>query len=80
MDMTYSRVAMKKGSASKPMPISDAPSQVLNALGNLHSAPLMPDAAPRSSSATRPIIIDWERGLAMFMSRALMLYTSPARA
>ena len=64
---------MKKGSANNPMPISHAPMNELNALGNLHKAPLMPEAAPRSSSATNPIIIDCCSGLAMFMSTALML-------
>ena len=64
---------MKNGSANKPMPMSHPPINVLKALGSLHNAPLMPETAPRSSSATKPITIDCDNGLAMFMSNALML-------
>ena len=54
----YSAPAKKNGSANNPIPNNQAPINVLKALGNLHSAPLIPEAAPRSSSATKPMIID----------------------
>ena len=69
----YNRLAIKNGSPNSPRPISHAPMKVLNALGSLHSAPFMPEAAPRSSSVTKPIIIDCDNGLAIFMSNARML-------
>lgn len=70
--------ARKNGAASKPMPISDAPMLVLSALGRRQKAALTPDAAPRSSSATKPIIIDCCSGAAMFMRNALTVYTKLA--
>lgn len=60
------------------MPISDAPMLVLSAFGSLQKAALTPDAVPRSSSATKPIIIDCCSGLAMFMRKARMVYTKLA--
>ena len=67
----YRSAAKKNGAAKKPMPISQAPINELRALGNLQRAALMPEAAPRSSSGTSPIIIDWARGLDMFIRKAL---------
>jgi len=44
---------------------------VLKALGNRQRAVLMPEAMPRSFSSTKPIIIDWDNGLAIFIRNAL---------
>lgn len=70
--------ARKNGVLSKPMPISDAPMLVLSAFGSRQKAALTPEAAPRSSSATNPIIIDCCSGLAMFIRKARMVYTKLA--
>ena len=51
-------LAKKKGRASNPMDIRKAPIKVLKALGSLQSAALTPEAIPRSSSSTSPIIKD----------------------
>jgi hypothetical protein len=67
----YSILAKKNGVARNPIPINHAPIDVLKALGNLHRAALIPEAAPRSSSGTSPIIIDCCKGLAMFIRKAL---------
>ena len=71
MEIRYSIAARKNGAAKNPMPISHAPMNELNAFGNLQSAALMPEAAPRSSSGTSPIIIDCASGLDMFIRKAL---------
>ena len=70
---------MKKGSPKNPAPISEAPIVVLNAFGSLHKATFMPEAAPRSSSVTNPIIIDCANGVAMFIRNARVVYTALAK-
>ena len=72
MEIEYRNPARKKGAASWPVAIREAPMNVLSALGSLQSAAVTPDAIPRSSSSMRPMIIDWESGLAMFIRKALM--------
>jgi len=63
-------LAKKKGSESNPMDMKYAPIKVLKALGSLQRAALTPEAIPRSSSSTSPIISDWDSGLAMFIRKA----------
>ena len=74
MDTVYSMLAMKNGAAGKPTDIRYAPMNVLNALGSLHKAVFIPEAIPRSRSSTKPIIMDCDRGLAMFIRKARIVY------
>lgn len=57
--------------ASSFLLMNHVPIDVLRAFGSLQSAALTPEAAPRSSSGTKPIIIDCCSGLAMFIKKAL---------
>ena len=56
------------------MPMSHAPMNELNAFGSLQRAVLIPEAAPRSSFTTNPIIIDCSNGLDIFMRKARTVY------
>ena len=61
---------IKNGSAKNPAPMIEAPMVVLSAFGSLHDAAVIPEAAPRSSSLTNPIIIDCASGVAIFIRNA----------
>ena len=69
--MTYNNPDKKKGAAKRPIAIKYAPTKLLNAFGRLHTAEFIPEAAPRSSSTTMPIIIDCSNGVDMFSKKLL---------
>jgi hypothetical protein len=68
----------KFGAAKKPKAIRYPPTKLLSVLGKLHTAELIPEATPRSSSTTMPIITDCFSGVVMLIKKILTAYTKPA--